>query len=66
MRIGTYNVLGLRGYPPAEAEKEIGSPLSEAAAKHFVTVFNELDCNILALQEGVPFPRIHAASGSGF
>ena len=58
MRIGTYNVLGLRGYPPAEAEKDIGDRLSETAAQHFVNVFNELDCDILALQEGVPFPQI--------
>ena len=26
MRIGTYNVLGLRGFPPEEAQKEVGEP----------------------------------------
>ena len=30
MRIGTYNVLGLRGQPAAEAAKEIGLPSDEA------------------------------------
>jgi endonuclease/exonuclease/phosphatase family metal-dependent hydrolase len=66
MRIGTYNVLGLKGYPPTEAEKDIGNPLSEATAKHFVNVFDELECGILALQEGVPFPQIQRiAHGMG-
>ena len=59
MRIGTYNVLGLRGYPTEEAEKEIGDRLGERAAAHFAGVFDELGCDVLALEEGVPFPQIH-------
>ncbi|MSS71157.1 MAG: hypothetical protein EXS64_06690 [Candidatus Latescibacteria bacterium] len=58
MRIGTYNVLGLRGYPPEEAEKVIGDRLGEVAAGHFAGVFGGLGCDILGLQEGVPFPQI--------
>ncbi|OGG55594.1 MAG: hypothetical protein A3F84_29270 [Candidatus Handelsmanbacteria bacterium RIFCSPLOWO2_12_FULL_64_10] len=58
MRIGTYNVLGLRGYPPEEAEKVIGDRLGEVAAGHFAGVFSGLGCDALALQEGVPFPQI--------
>jgi endonuclease/exonuclease/phosphatase family metal-dependent hydrolase len=57
MRIGTYNVLGLTGYPPEEAGKALGDPLGETAAAHFAGVFGGLGCDILALQEGVP--RIH-------
>jgi endonuclease/exonuclease/phosphatase family metal-dependent hydrolase len=52
MRIGTYNVLGFGGYPPAEARKALGDVESEATAAHFQRVFTELDCDILALQEG--------------
>ena len=58
MRIGTYNVLGLRGYPPEASEKVIGDRLGEAAATHFAGVFGGLGCDALALQEGVPFPQI--------
>ena len=53
MRIGTYNVLGLSGYPPQEAGQILGNPTSEQTAAHFQDVFQDLDCDILALQEGV-------------
>ena len=53
MRIGTYNVLGLTGYPAAEAAKAIGAAGSETNADHFAGVFAELNCDVLALQEGV-------------
>jgi endonuclease/exonuclease/phosphatase family metal-dependent hydrolase len=53
MKIGTYNVLGLTGYPAVEAAKVIGPAGSEANADHFAGVFAELDCDILALQEGI-------------
>ncbi len=53
MKIGTYNVLGLTGYPAAEAAKVIGAAGSESNAEHFAGVFARLDCDILALQEGI-------------
>lgn len=53
MKIGTYNVLGLTGYPKEEAAAEIGLPGEETNGDHFVRVFSELDCDILGLQEGV-------------
>lgn len=53
MRIGTYNVLGLTGYPSTEAVKHIGPRGEEKHAAHFARVFTELECDVLALQEGV-------------
>ena len=53
MKIGTYNVLGLKGYPPEEAANTIGKPGEESNIAHFARVFTELGCDILALQEGV-------------
>lgn len=52
MRIGTYNVLGLTGFPPQAARERLG----EAAQKieHFAGVFAGLGCDVLALQEGPP------------
>ena len=50
MRIGTYNVLGLTGYPRQEAAQILGNP--EQTAAHFQDVFQNLDCDILGLQEG--------------
>lgn len=58
MRIGTYNVLGLTGYPPGEAEKQLGGPDTERTADHFQHVFEDLACDILALQEGVALTQI--------
>lgn len=54
MQIGTYNVLGLTGYPKEESAAAIGKPGEEANGDHFTRVFTELNCDILALQEGVP------------
>ena len=58
MRIATYNVLGLTGYPPQEALPEIGPLGSEKHIEHFVRVFTELDSDIIALQEGVAVRQI--------
>ena len=58
MRIGTYNVLGLKGYPPEEAMKELGGRDSEKTAEHFQKVFEELSCDVLALEEGVSIRQI--------
>ena len=62
MRIGTYNVLGLTGYPKEEAIKTIGSHLSQNAQNHFIQAFQKLDCDILGLQEGIPSPQIQHIS----
>lgn len=58
MRVVTYNVLGLQGYPPGEALDEVGSFGSEAHLDHFTGVFAELDADILALEEGVTAPMM--------
>lgn len=50
MRIATYNVLGLTGFPAAAARTELGTPEQKVA--HFVQVFNALAADVLALQEG--------------
>jgi endonuclease/exonuclease/phosphatase family metal-dependent hydrolase len=53
MRIGTYNVLGLTGYPVEEAARAIGAPGEATNCDHFAAVFEGLQCDVLALQEGV-------------
>ena len=58
MRVVTYNVLGLQGYPPGEALAEVGSFGGEGHIDHFVGVFEELDADILALEEGVTAPMM--------
>ena len=58
MRIGTYNVLGLRGYPRETSQRTIGHRLGEVAASHFAGVFSGLACHVLGLQEGVPSAQI--------
>lgn len=56
LRVGTYNVLGLTGFrPPRGGGAGIfGPPGSESCSAHFAGAFAELDCDVLALQEGVP------------
>jgi len=58
MRVVTYNVLGLQGYPPGEALDEVGSFGAEAHLAHFAGVFSELNADILALEEGVTAPMM--------
>ena len=58
MRIITYNVLGLQGYPPGEALEALGSLGGDAHIDHFAGVFAQLDADILALEEGVTAPMI--------
>jgi len=58
MKIATYNVLGLTGYPSEEALREIGPLGSEEHIAHFTRVFTELDSDIIALQEGVAVRQI--------
>ncbi|MGQ9839277.1 MAG: hypothetical protein ACUVR4_01860, partial [Anaerolineae bacterium] len=52
MRIGTYNVQGLRGYPPEAAATALGDPEGPAAAAHFIQAFMTLGRDLLAVQEG--------------
>lgn len=50
MRIGTYNVLGLTGFPPEAALARLGA--FEQKVAHFAGVFASLDLDVIALQEG--------------
>ena len=58
MRIVTYNVYGLQGYPAEEAVRDVGELGSEARIDHFVKVFAELDADIIGLEEGVTAPMM--------
>ena len=58
MRVVTYNVLGLQGYPPGEALEALGSFGGDAHIDHFAGVFAQLNADILALEEGVTAPMI--------
>ena len=58
MRLGTYNVLGLTGYPSATAKADLNGPDSPETVAHFAAVFRALDCDVLALQEGVASPQV--------
>ena len=53
IRIITYNVLGLQGYPPGDALEALGSFGGDAHIDHFAGVFMQLNADILALEEGV-------------
>jgi endonuclease/exonuclease/phosphatase family metal-dependent hydrolase len=53
LRIGTYNVQSFLGYPEEAARRVLGRGNTTAAAAYFVSVLDELECDILALQEGV-------------
>ncbi|HJP29468.1 MAG TPA: endonuclease/exonuclease/phosphatase family protein [Candidatus Latescibacteria bacterium] len=56
MRIVTWNVLGLTGYPAAVSEADIGRPGTAPNSQHFTGVFGGLDADVIALQEGVTHP----------
>jgi len=54
LRVGTYNVLGLTGFPAPAAAAALGPDLgSDAHIRHFAGVFAQLRCDILCLEEGV-------------
>jgi endonuclease/exonuclease/phosphatase family metal-dependent hydrolase len=63
MRIGTYNVQGFRGYPPEAAAPVLRHPDDEIAAAHFARVFEALDCDVLAVQEGPSARQMHRVAG---
>ena len=63
MRIGTYNVLGFRGYPPEAAAGALRHPDDPAAAAHFARVFEALRCDVLAVQEGPSARQMHRVAG---
>lgn len=66
MRLGTFNVLGLTGYPPQFPAGALAAEPERVA--HFAAVFAGLGCDVLALQEG-PDPatmrRIAERLGAG-
>lgn len=53
MRIVTWNVLGLTGYPRTSAAEAIGRPGQDSNSAHFARTFLDLGTDVLALQEGV-------------
>jgi endonuclease/exonuclease/phosphatase family metal-dependent hydrolase len=53
LRIGTYNVQSFLGYPEEAARRVLGRGNTTAAAAYFASVLAELECDVLALQEGV-------------
>jgi endonuclease/exonuclease/phosphatase family metal-dependent hydrolase len=63
MRIGTYNVLGFRGYPPEAAAGTLRHPDDPAAAAHFARAFEALRCDVLAVQEGPSARQMHRVAG---
>ncbi|MBS11878.1 MAG: hypothetical protein CME19_09800 [Gemmatimonadetes bacterium] len=63
MRIVTWNVLGLTGYPRDVAPATIDVPGSETNCAHFACVFGGLDADVIALQEGVTHPIARDIAG---
>ena len=53
MRVGTYNVLGICGFPKDAAKLALGGPESDERIAHFVDAFAHLQTDILHLEEGV-------------
>jgi endonuclease/exonuclease/phosphatase family metal-dependent hydrolase len=56
MRIVTWNVYGLKGFPAELSAAKIGEPGAESNSDHFAGVFDGLEADIIALQEGVTHP----------
>ena len=52
MRVVSYNVLGLQGFPQERGIAATGGPGVEANVEHFTDVFNGFAADIIALQEG--------------
>lgn len=52
MRIATYNIYKFQGYPAEAAAAQLGGPESPQRIEHFTRVLQELDCDVIALQEG--------------
>lgn len=53
MRVGTYNVLGITGFPKEAGTAALGGPDSPERIAHFVDAFAQLNTDILHLEEGV-------------
>lgn len=56
VRIVTWNVYGLKGYPAEVSADTIGKPGEDRNSDHYARVFDSLDADIIALQEGVAHP----------
>jgi endonuclease/exonuclease/phosphatase family metal-dependent hydrolase len=52
MRIATYNVHGFTGYPAERATGALGSADDPRRLTHYASVLRELDCDLIAIQEG--------------
>jgi len=52
VRICTYNVLGFECLPASEAAQKLGGSSSPERTEYFAGVFQELDSDVLAIQEG--------------
>ena len=53
MRVGTYNVLGITGFPKEAAAASLGGTAAAERISHFVEAFSALETDILHLEEGV-------------
>ncbi len=56
MRIVTYNIYGMQGYPAESAQAQIGSHGEEEHLTYFASALTRLNADIIALQEGVTQP----------
>jgi endonuclease/exonuclease/phosphatase family metal-dependent hydrolase len=67
IRIATYNLYGLRGFPQEHARARLGDPNGESAARYFSEVLDALRCDLIAIQEGASEPQMRRiAENLGF
>jgi endonuclease/exonuclease/phosphatase family metal-dependent hydrolase len=65
IRVGTWNVLALQGFRADDAAADLGPPGGEPSTAHWVEVLSALDCDLLALEEGVPHDWIREIARRG-
>ena len=53
MRIISYNIYGMQGYPAESAQSDLGPHGSPAHVEHFAQVLQSFGADVIALQEGV-------------
>jgi endonuclease/exonuclease/phosphatase family metal-dependent hydrolase len=56
VRILTYNIYGMQGYPAEAAQVDLGQHGGETHVSHFASTLAALDIDVIALQEGVTQP----------
>eukprot|EP01052_Picozoa_sp_SAG31_P032615 SAG31_NODE_3594_length_4089_cov_1.609774_3_plen_295_part_00 len=65
--MGTYNVLGITGFPKDAAAADLGAPASVERLTHFVDVFTQLETDVLHIEEGVTLKMAQQlADGLGY